>query len=49
MKRCRATIQSDAGTELCQGKSGHRWHFYKTWDKRHVIVVRWRQKASRVK
>jgi len=33
--KCRAKIQSDNGTEFCEGRAGHRgWHFYRiTWPK----------------
>jgi hypothetical protein len=48
-KPCRATIQSDGGTERCEGFAGHREHFYVVARGmgRHEFRVSWPNRKRR--
>jgi len=50
MRQCRARIQSDSGTEYCEGRSGHRTHWYKIYNGRgEYYKETWRNKNYRAK
>ena len=46
-KPCLATIQSDSGTEHCEGKRGHRGMHWYTFDNiKKIVRVMWRKKRD---
>lgn len=44
MSACRATVQSEAGTEHCEGRSGHRTHWYKIHGRGGFELEKWPNK-----
>ena len=47
MSRCMASITSDSGREYCEGKAGHKWHFYKGRERKLIFIVKWRRADER--